>query len=272
MKKYVSMVIFLLAWGCVPEFNPLPQGKRFIITQSLVYQNEVDLTSHGIVFNQIIYTSSLVSPTDKNKPLSEPELQVWAHTLKEGIIPTVIDPGLWSIYTIDTLMRKENLQKLIFVIESLRKARPDIQFGFYGVVPQRDDEPLVDLKLFEWQSFNDSALVDFVPHVDAIFPKLYTYHEDPKGWEVSAIQTLKEAKRFNKPVYAFIWPKFHKSNQALNGSYLPVEYWRLELETCFRYCDGIVIWNYEPTINWDPGAGWWKETLAFIDELKISID
>ncbi|HEY3369994.1 MAG TPA: hypothetical protein VGK10_04045 [Prolixibacteraceae bacterium] len=267
MKNYVSLIIALLVIGCVPEFDPLPKGKDFIITQSMVYQDRVDLSSFGVARNQIIYASGIVCPTNQDEPLAEPALQAVAQTLQAGDLPTVIDIGRWSIYTKDSLQRKEHLHKLVFVVECLRKARPDLQFGYYGVVPQRVYEPLVDLKLTEWNAFNEAAKVDLVPHVDAVFPTLFTLYDDPKGWETFAINTLTESKRFNKPVYAVIWPKFHESNPVLNGLYLPAAYWRLELETCFRYCDGIVIWNYEPKINWNSNAGWWKETVAFMEAI-----
>ena len=109
---------------------------------------------------------------------------------------------------------------------------------------------------------------DFAPHVDAIFPSLYTFYEDQNGWETYARETLQAARQFNKPVYAFIWPKYHPSNKTLKGQYIPRECWRLELNTCRKYCDGVVIWNHEPEKNWDPAAPWWQETLAFLAELR----
>jgi len=270
MKKYIFIVITIWTFGCVPEFNPLPKGKEFVIVQSMEYRDKVDLTSFGVVGNQIIYAYSLLSPTNNDEPDTAPAIHAIAKTLEKGALPTIIDIGRWSIYTKDTIQRRKNLQKLIFVIENLRISRPDILFGYNGVVPQRIYEPLVDLKLNEWLSFNEAAKLDFVPHVDAIFPTLFTIYDDPVAWETFARHTLMEAKRFNKPVYAVLCPKFHESNPMLNGYYLPVIYWRLELETCFRYCDGIVIRNYEPKMDWDPQASWWKETQAFMNEINIS--
>lgn len=233
----------------------------------MTYQNDIDLGQFGVPRLLLLPESRFLSIIDKEEPVSETTLQGIANTLQGSALPTVIDIGRWSIYTTDSLKRKENLQKLIFVIESLRKARPELQFGYYGVVPQRVYEPLVDLKLNEWLAFNDAAKLDLVPHVDAIFPTLFTFYTDPKGWETFAKQTLKEAKRFNKPVFAFISPKFTGSDQMLNRQYLPEAYWRIELETCFKYCDGIVICNKEPNMDWNTEASWWKETKVFMDEV-----
>ena len=120
----------------------------------------------------------------------------------------------------------------------------------------------------EWEKLNQKALSDFVPHVDAIFPSLYTFYDDSNGWEVYARQTLQAARGFNKPVYCYLWPQYHDSNKKLIGKYMSVKHWRIELETCRKYSDGIVIWNYEPDHNWDPDAPWWKETLNFLKTLK----
>ena len=277
MKKYVVVIFAILSIGCTSQIDPpatVKSKKVFLITHSMKYLDGPDLSSFGVPRNPIIYQSKLVTSKDKDQPQTEPVLQTVAKTLEGGPLPTVIDIERWNIYVKDTVLRKVNLQKLIFVIESLRKARPDIQFGYYGVVPQRVYWQLVDGELEkemeEWKSFNTSAKNDFVPHVDAIFPSLYTFYSDSRGWETYAIKTLTEARKFNKPVYAYLWPKFHNSNQKLMGQYIPADYWKLELETCYKHCDGIVIWNSESKMNWDPEAPWWKETLAFMEQLKNS--
>lgn len=274
MKIFTILILFILTVGCIPEDDPTPKKNRgFIITHVMKYKNEVDLTLYGVARNEIIYETSLLSPRDKEEPLPESELKVIADSLQGGgALPTMIAIGQWSIYINDSLKRDENLKKLIFVIETLRKARPDLQFGYYGVVPQRYYEPLVDAKLNEWLAFNEAAKADFVPHVDAIFPTLFTTNENAQGWKTFAIRTLTEARKFNKPVYAVLRPKFHESNPLLSGQYLPSEYWRLELEVCFNYCDGIVLQNNEPTKKWNPNDSWWMETLAFKEAIKAVAD
>lgn len=257
------MLLLSFAFSCVPEFFQVQEGKTFTISHC---DDALDLTPFGIAYHPMVDESSVLSPTDRDKPLPEASLHVIAQTLQPGALPVAIEIQRWSIYITDSLKRRENLEKLIFVIESLREVRPNLQFGFADVVPKRVYDPQADLTLSDCLQLNDAAKVDFVPHVDAIFPTLYTVYPDPKAWKTFAIHTLKEAKRFNKPVYAFLSPKFHQRNSLLRGQYLPADFWRLELETCLQYCDGIVIRDPDPLKD----AQWLKETVAFITELNES--
>jgi len=268
MHNKAIILFTILTFSCLSSFAQ--KKKAFIITQSMIYKDSVDLSEFGVPRNPIIYFNKLKDFMEKDGPPPEPVIKKIADKLQIGPLPTVIDIEKWNIYTKDKEERKENLRKLIFVIESLRKARPDLQYGYYGVVPQKAYWQIVDpnkqVELYEWQSLNKAAKNDFVPHIDAIFPSLYTNYNDPEKWKIFAIKTLIEAKGFNKPVYAFLWPRFHDSNQKLKGQYMDVDYWRMELETCLKYCDGVVIWNSERKMNWDPNAPWWKETLKFINK------
>jgi hypothetical protein len=224
----------------------------------------------------VIYESSLLPSKAKDDMITDSALATLAAKLKRGPLPTVIDIERWTIYTTNETKRAENLRKFLLAVDSLKRARPDLRFGYYGTVPERVYFPLVRAKKAdsprdaraEWEAFNARAMTDFVPHVDAIFPSLYTFYEDQKGWETYARETLIAARQFKKPVYVFLWPQFHSKTEQLKGKYLPGDYWKLELETCRKYADGIIIWNHERERPWDPAALWWKATEVFLEELK----
>jgi hypothetical protein len=59
------------------------------------------------------------------------------------------------------------------------------------------------------------------------FSILYTFYADRQGWVAYAIAQISEARRKakGKPVYAFIWPQYHESNQLLGGQFLDADYW-----------------------------------------------
>ncbi len=116
----------------------------------------------------------------------------------------------------------------------------------------------------------DDELRPLARKVDILFPSLYTYYDDVEGWRTYARITLEEARRFGKPVYAFLWPEFHDSNEKLKGHYLPVDFWRMEMELCYELADGIVIWGgWQQT--WDDHAPWWIETKAFLAEHGMTV-
>lgn len=127
------------------------------------------------------------------------------------------------------------------------------RLGYYGVVTTRTYWPLLDAgrkaARQKWENLNDRAAYDLVPHVDAIFPSLYTLYGDPEGWRIYAEETLRVAKNFGKPLYFCLWPQFNSGNALLGGRYLPADYWMLEFEACYKHADGTAIWNHEPKKN-----------------------
>src|SRR5262249_4133499 len=104
------------------------------------------------------------------------------------------------------------------------------------------------------------------------FPSLYTYYPDQAGWVAYAKANLSEARRLapGKPVYCFLWPQYHDSS-TLAYQFLPVDYWKLQLQTCRQYADGIVILGcvgkdgkMNGWLTWDDNAPWWQATIQFV--------
>jgi len=103
--------------------------------------------------------------------------------------------------------------------------------------------------------------------VEVIFPSLYTFYNDQKSWDIYAKGMIEEARRYNKPVYVFLWPEFHVSNRILKGKEIPAKFWRHQLELCRGLADGIVIWGGWQE-RWKEDAPWWIETKAFLATLS----
>jgi hypothetical protein len=243
--------------------------KPFVVVHAMKYPDKPDLSGFGVPRSPVIYESALVTK-DKQSPLPADKLKALAATLTAGPLPMVLDIEAWPLRG-DKAERERNAPRLITVIETLRQARPDLKFGFYGEVPERTYFPLVNPKSGdkrrEWEAGNEMALTDIVPHVDAVFPSIYTFYEDDVGWKTYATGMLQAARKFQKPVYAFLWPKFHDSKGKLKDQYVSGKYWKMQLELCHRLADGVVIWNSDKK-PWDPNAEWWKETVAFVAGLK----
>jgi hypothetical protein len=117
-----------------------------------------------------------------------------------------------------------------------------------------------------WKQSNAEALTDLAPAVDAAFPSLYTFYSDFNGWHTFADEMLQASLSFKKPVYCFIMPRYHGSSRY-SWQLLSPQYWRLQLDTCRQFANGIVIWDFSPYEEWDPNAPWWKETEAFVADL-----
>ena len=126
---------------------------------------------------------------------------------------------------------------------------------------------LRDASYEDWIKGNE-RLNELADHVDAVFPSLYTFYNNPAGWEKYAIENLKEARKSGKPVYAFLWPTYHNSSAELNGTHIDGLFWRKQLDICKQYVDGVVIWGGWQ-VKWDPQFEWWKETIKFMESLNV---
>lgn len=165
----------------------------------------------------------------------------------------------------------DSIQKMASIADWVHSEKPHVRIGYYGELPQREYWNRTD----EWRERN--TLFNYLAqHVDVVFPSLYTFYPDRFGWVNYAIENLKEARKYNKPVYAFIRPVYHESTENA-GLLIPGDYWRLQLETIYQHADGIVIWARFQNAGWpyvtsptDPN-NWWYQTLDFMHEKRIGI-
>jgi hypothetical protein len=279
MKEIARMRVYLAAFilallGASSGSHAQPASKSFIVTHSMNYKNAVDLSAYGVPKSPMIYEALLFPSRKSDEIIEGEELKRVINGIKLGPLPLIIDIERWSIYSDNEDARGKSREKFLKVLESIRAARPGIKVGYYDVVPVMRYWPVVDVarksEKRSWENLNKRAAEDFVPHVDAIFPSLYTLYGDQQGWKAYAEETLRVTKSFGKPVYCFLWPKYQGGDRELTGKYLSAEYWNLELETCYKYADGIVIWNHEPNKEWDPNTEWWQQTLKFMKAHSLS--
>jgi hypothetical protein len=277
-------IVELAAIGCNVPSTTAPQvaAKPFTVAHALTYKDPngggvaaVDLSSSGVLKAQIIYESQLLPARDQDGLCPPAQLRQIAATLEKSPVPVVIDIERWKVSFRHTSEREERVRKLTRVIKTMRELRPDLQFGFYGIIPERDYWVLVDPSRGSdknlWHENNAQAFKDLAPSVDAVFPSLYTFYPDLDGWWTFADEMLQTSISFRKPVYCFIMPRYHPSSRD-NGQMLNPQYWRLQLDTCRQFADGIVIWDYSPDKEWDANAPWWMETQAFMAGLHNQAD
>ncbi|QDU72719.1 hypothetical protein [Mucisphaera calidilacus] len=169
---------------------------------------------------------------------------------------------------------QDTIRKYNLVTRWIREARPDLTFGYYGIPPVRDYwraiKPRDSRQYQAWAAEND-ALQPMIRDVDVIYPSLYTFYDDPEGWVKYAEVNIREARKYGKPVYPFLWPQYHDSHKELKYHFIDGDFWRIQLETCLKHADGVVIWGgwTDPEGNrlkWDPTIPWWRATLATMAE------
>lgn len=255
------------------KINPLtPQFKVF---DGTLYRNKPTLDEYRIEPIEILYVSRFW-PDNSSSGIMEqlPDEHTVRRVAREAMkkkYPVVVDIEHWRLDGDESQIR-ENLAKYATVLQWLRNEAPDLRFGYFELLPMNaygwalKNQNSSDYR--RWQTVNEQR-GNLAPLVDAVYPPLYTYYPDQLEWVRYARANLSEARRYGKPVYAFLWPQYSEQNKELSQQYLPADYWRLQLETARKYADGIVIWGgwdgkRNGPADWDDSAPWWQVTREFM--------
>lgn len=168
-------------------------------------------------------------------------------------------------------IRADSARKLGTLADWMHQAAPGMRIGIYRLLPDRDyysslrDNPDA---VQRWKEHNDWLGEHLAPHMDVVFPSLYAFQDKPDEWKIYANANIAEAKQYRKQVYPFILPTFppNANPRELGELEIDRKFWRLQMETCLRLADGMVV--YRPGNNdWNPEDQWWLETLDFLAEL-----
>ena len=265
------------AYGsCHEDLSKTPQQRlrKFEIFDATIFRGKPSPSVIGMKPLPVVYTGRLWGPEDDRTflPKEEQVLRV-AREFENHQGPIVLDVEHWPVRGTPQT-RAESLEKYLTLLRWFRKGAPNSSLGYYGLPPIRDYWRAVKGQhtsaYKEWQKEND-AVTTIAREVDVLFPSIYTFYDDEKGWERYAVAQICEARRYgSKKVYPFIWFQFHDSNVQLKGQFLPGRLWALQLETMARLADGLVIWGGWNVItnrqmDWDDQAEWWRVTKKFLE-------
>ena len=261
--------------------TPPPRDKEpFMVFDSTLYADKPDLSAFGIHPITIAYAGRFGNEWMRNATQlpDKASVQEVARRIDSKFRHVVIDIEHWPLKGESSVVQ-EGVSKYITVLQWFKEAAPGVAVGYYGAPPLRDYWRAIRPPTSkEWKSYSDDndRLQPLARAVDILFPSLYTFYTDQGGWVRYAYGNIAEARRQanGKPVYVFLWPQYHESNRKLAGTYLPPDYWRLELETAKQYADGIILWggwgsNNRPA-RWDENASWWQVTKEFMTTIKPS--
>jgi hypothetical protein len=256
--------ILLLAIA-VAFSSSLPAAQRpFVVFDGLQYSGKPDTTARGMV--PITWVGDLWRPGVSKDSVDAVRINaIFAHLANpRGYY--YLDIENWPLDRSPD-EREASMAKLSQVLDLARRTAPDARIGFYGLLPGIVYWPLIrhDRAYDQWLATN-RRLDDLAQRVDAVFPSLYTFYEDVEAWKSYARQTLVEARRYRKPVYAFLWPEYHDST-VLRGQLVPLPYWRAQLELCSELADGVVLWGGWGQ-RWNEDAAWWQESVGFAQRLR----
>lgn len=247
---------------------------RFPVFDATLFTQKPDLTQSGLMRITVVYPAFMWDSANEANLPDRNRLTAFARLANESTDLLVIDAEEWPVVG-DPSTVAESIKKYRTLIQWFKAPTPALKVGLYGVLPVRDYWNSLQEKnsprYLAWQKENDN-LASIAQLADVLFPSVYTLYEDRDGWSKYAIAQIQEARRYagGKPVYVFLWPQYHTSTKKLANTFLPADYWRMELETARKYADGIVIWCCSNTQAWDDKAPWWLETQSFLKEIRSS--
>ncbi|MBC6994163.1 hypothetical protein QWY85_18615 [Neolewinella lacunae] len=152
--------------------------------------------------------------------------------------------------TTDYWQAKEQMMRAYHLV---KKLRPKTTVGFYGF-PARDYWNRND----DWRARN-LALAPFLREVDAIFPSLYDFYpttDKNREMELGYVkdnvtEALRLGSQLKKPVFPFVWHRYHDSNKEVGRTLIPPgefgELLRTTVTTKWagHKIDGLIWWSSE---------------------------
>ena len=256
-----AVAVLLSAWGIFGA--SYATSASFPVFDAMVYKNKPDPRALGMT--PIRPLERFWAPGEPNDQVDAIGTRREAAKMADYQGAVFIDIEHWPVYDVPQGVAEQSIAKLARVASIVRGALPRCRIGFYDIMPQSIYWPIVnrdEKQLRLWHESNQRT-ERLASGVNFICPSLYTFYADEKGWELCARTALREARRYGKPVYPFLWPEYHVSNARLRDTYLPAHAWRRELEICRELADGIVIWGGWQR-EWDENAPWWTETKIFL--------
>lgn len=308
IMKCSSMLASIIITGSIATANSVENtvaarpAKPFIVIDSVHYRDKGDTAVYGmkdytIFYGAHLWPKNLRSKEEKGKIQALPPADEHISNLVKNITiaksPVIYDIEHWPLdirKSVTTVAEDDisaataqvvsaSMDKMIHIIVTSRKVNPSVKYGFYACVPLREYWAPVkndSEQMKKWKEAND-YLRPLADSLDVICPSLYAFYRDHNAWVKYAKANIAEAKRManGKPVYVFLWPKYHNSNKEEGKKFIDGVFWRLQLETVYNSgVDGVIIWDSPLVVNnpedkvWNPEREWWKETINFLSRIK----
>ncbi|QPD04787.1 MAG: hypothetical protein Nkreftii_002561 [Candidatus Nitrospira kreftii] len=185
---------------------------------------------------------------------------------------TIFDIEVWKVgLDVNDKEAKASAEKYVTTLRKMRKHLPDRQLGYYGLPVHRELKASLSPRssgIYQsWQRRND-LLQDLADELDVFYPSLYAFHNDPDKWKIYAREHISEARRLarkGQKIIVFLWPEFHDRSRY-SGKRIDYKFWKLQLETAFKYADGVFIWDNDEFPFTDPA--WLSASRDFIKDIE----
>lgn len=282
-KFHLCLIFIFLFWGN----NSRGQKVTFKVYNAMMFRNMPDLSKNGLSKITMIYDDSLLTKSVSHPNVLNERTFNYSKFLREkdklvnkSHIPICLDIESWNL--MDPYFNM-SIKKYQNVLNYFRSSTNSIKIGYYGVFPYADAYLYEAFKGNKAKSFmNDWRTVNrkisaIIPSVDIIYPSCYTRSKNIDIWKKAFLMQYEQIRKVTKkPIYAFIWPQYYnKYDKSINNKFIDYDSWLFELETLYKYCDGIVLWSppFDLTTRrplfWNSHLDWWRATQYFIKKHNI---
>lgn len=248
--------------------------RKFQLYDGTAYTQKPNLRGlYGIIPIRLLYEDMLFQgqPNHTILPLeSTVTTQAVSAALLADDVPIITDIESYLYYTNDVTGATQRSQ-MIQVFDWMYAVKPTMFLGMYAFAPRRDYfRAIRQVAGYDTWQVENQLMSSVVDKVKVLFPSLYTLSCDREKWIIYAVENIKEARRYagDKPVYPFLWPRFHDSLPSIGGTLLPPDFWMLQLNVLREIADGVVIWTSNvDAVSWSESMPWWIATKEFMKTL-----
>lgn len=261
MNKVCQLLLFIL----LSTLSSFAQKKEFKIFNALLFKETPDLTEYGFSKINMIYEDGVIS-TDYHRKKgdftwrfvdSKKIANQSVKSRKNSQTPTVLDVEYWGHLLYNARTKREAEEIFLQLIRLYRANDPNslVSVFHYGAISER--------------IYNASNVV---------YPCYYTHGTNRNEWVAMVKNGIAAIKKRNKdlPIYVFIWPQYNPvpGKHDLGYKFVEADFWRLQLETLYPLCDGVIIWSHHRDENgkeiyFNEEMPWFQETLKFIKKYNI---
>jgi len=254
--KYAALAGFILAVAIVfPRTGQAQQNKQqfYVCMENLSPGSVTYLKNNNIPLIKIIY-QNFIDP-DQDSKLNE---DVFEKRI-QALFPNASDGGMGIIdweargmekLPVDDPAFKQLVSEYRKVVQTAKQLRPNVKWSFYGL-------PIRKYMSYnaEWRNRAMSA-IPILKDCDFIAPSLYDFFPDSLKekdnqdyYEKNVSMALEIGSRLNKPVYPFVWNRWHDSNKQMGLQLIPVGEFKKHVKQIAsvtyngKKIDGVIWWG-----------------------------
>jgi hypothetical protein len=242
--------------GTQPPPGPGSNGLRFFVTEQLYPQVENLMPQHNAIRLLTAYQGCMDANDDglfDGMAVMQEYFDDWVPANYDG--PLCLDwEGTAAHYLVgnNLELRERTVQQFVIALNAARQLRPSAKVGMYGL-PIRE----------YWnrnQAWRDRehSFAPIYNASDCVFPSVYDLYKNGESpfhnaeMDITYVREMVEMAlemSQGKPVYPFVWPRFHTSNPESGFELIPVAELKSHAAAIFDgdyqgdRADGLVWWG-----------------------------